>query len=90
VRQQEIAIRAALGASRWPTCGVVLALAFTRLLSSLIYGVTAWDTEAFVVVPVVLALVALTATYIPARRTTSIDPMQTLRWLNEDSFARIL
>jgi predicted permease len=60
-------------------CGVVLALAFTRLLSSLIYGVTAWDTETFVVVPVVLALVALTATYIPARRTTSIDPMQTLR-----------
>jgi putative ABC transport system permease protein len=61
------------------TCGVVLALAFTRLLSSLIYGVTAWDTETFVVIPVVLELVALTATYIPARRTTSIDPMQTLR-----------
>jgi putative ABC transport system permease protein len=61
------------------TCGVVSALAFTRLLSSLIYGVTAWDTETFVVVPVVLASVALTATYIPARRTASIDPMQTLR-----------
>jgi putative ABC transport system permease protein len=61
------------------TSGVVLALAFTRLLSSLIYGVTAWDTETFFVVPVVLALVALMATYIPARRTASIDPMQTLR-----------
>jgi len=61
------------------TFGVVLALAFTRLLSSLIYGVSAWDTETFVVIPVVLALVALTATYIPAHRTTSIDPMQTLR-----------
>ncbi|MGA8438128.1 MAG: ABC transporter permease [Candidatus Sulfotelmatobacter sp.] len=61
------------------SCGIVLALAFTRLLSSLIYGVSAWDTETFVVIPVVLALVALTATYIPAHRSTSIDPMQTLR-----------
>jgi putative ABC transport system permease protein len=61
------------------TCGVLLALAVTRLLSSLVYGVSAWDTETFVVIPVVLALVALTSTYIPARRTTSIDPMQTLR-----------
>jgi len=61
------------------TCGVVLALAVTRLLSSLVYVVSAWDTETFVVIPVVLAVVALTSTYIPARRTTSIDPMQTLR-----------
>jgi len=61
------------------TCGVVLALAVTRLLSSLVYGLSAWDTETFVVIPVVLAVVALTSTYIPARRTTSIDPMQTLR-----------
>lgn len=71
--------RALVATSVGLTCGVVLALAFTRLLSSLIYGVTAWDSETFVVVPVVLALVALTATYIPARRTTSIDPVQTLR-----------
>jgi putative ABC transport system permease protein len=61
------------------TCGVVLALGFARLLSTLIYGVSAWDTETFVSMPILLALVALTATYIPARRATSIDPMQTLR-----------
>jgi putative ABC transport system permease protein len=61
------------------TCGVVLALAFARLLSTLIYGVSAWDTETFVTMPILLALVALTASYIPARRATSIDPMQTLR-----------
>jgi ABC-type antimicrobial peptide transport system permease subunit len=60
-------------------CGVLLALAFARLLASLIYGVGAWDTETFVIIPGVLALVALAATYFPARRTTSIDPMQTLR-----------
>jgi ABC-type antimicrobial peptide transport system permease subunit len=61
------------------TCGVVLALAFTRFLSNLICGVTAWDRETFVVAPVVLAWVALAAAYIPARRTTLIDPMQALR-----------
>jgi ABC-type antimicrobial peptide transport system permease subunit len=60
-------------------CGVLLALGFARLLGSLIYGVGAWDTETFVIIPGVLALVALAATYFPARRTTSIDPMQTLR-----------
>jgi putative ABC transport system permease protein len=49
------------------------------LLSSLIYGVNAWDTQTFVFIPILLALVALTAAYIPARRITSIDPMQTLR-----------
>lgn len=59
--------------------GVLLALALARLLASLIYGVGAWDTETFVVIPGLLALVALVAAYFPARRTTSIDPMQTLR-----------
>jgi ABC-type lipoprotein release transport system permease subunit len=49
------------------------------MLASLIYGVGAWDTETFVMIPAVLALVAFAATYFPARRTTSIDPMQTLR-----------
>jgi putative ABC transport system permease protein len=60
-------------------CGELLALGFARLLSSLIYGVGARDTETFVLIPGVLALVALAATYFPARRTTSTDPMQTLR-----------
>jgi ABC-type antimicrobial peptide transport system permease subunit len=60
-------------------CGVLTALGFARMLASLIYGVGAWDTETFVMIPAVLALVAFAATYFPARRTTSIDPMQTLR-----------
>jgi ABC-type antimicrobial peptide transport system permease subunit len=60
-------------------CGEVVALGLAYLLSSLIYGVNAWDTQTFVFTPILLAAVALTATYIPARRTTSIDPMQTLR-----------
>ncbi len=71
--------RALIATSVGLTCGVVLALALARLLSSLIYGVSAWDTETFVIILILLALVALTATYIPARRTTSIDPAQTLR-----------
>jgi putative ABC transport system permease protein len=71
--------RALVATSVGIACGVVLALAFAHLLSSLIYGVNAWDTQTFVFIPILLALVALTAAYIPARRITSIDPMQTLR-----------
>jgi putative ABC transport system permease protein len=76
---QAVMARALLAAGAGLTCGVVLALALARLLSSLIYGVSAWDPATFVIVPTLLALVALMAAYIPARHTTSIDPLQTLR-----------
>ncbi len=59
--------------------GVILTLKLTRLLSSLLYGVTATDPLTFVAVSVILIGVSLLACYIPARRAANIDPMLSLR-----------
>jgi len=60
--------------------GVACALACAHLLSSLLYGVRPTDAIAFVVSSVALASVALTASYIPARRAMRVDPMVALRY----------
>jgi ABC-type antimicrobial peptide transport system permease subunit len=59
--------------------GLVLAAAAAQLLSRLLYGVPALDVQTFVGVPVVLGIVALAASWIPARRVTRIDPVRALR-----------
>jgi ABC-type antimicrobial peptide transport system permease subunit len=59
--------------------GVVGALASTRLMESLLFGVTALDATTYVAMSAVLFSVALLAGYLPARRVTRIDPMQSLR-----------
>src|SRR5262249_23135830 len=59
--------------------GIVLALSLTRLLTGLLYGVGARDLETFIVVPVVLAAIAVLASYLPARRAAGVDPMRVLR-----------
>ncbi len=61
------------------TLGLAAAFAGTRVLSSFLYEVTATDPAAFVIVPLALAVVALSAIYLPARRATAADPMTALR-----------
>jgi putative ABC transport system permease protein len=60
--------------------GIVASLAITRLVSSLLFGIGATDPLTFSSVAVLLALVALVATYIPARRAMRVDPVTALRY----------
>jgi putative ABC transport system permease protein len=61
--------------------GVAGALALSRLLSALLYGVGATDAVTFITVPVLLCVVALAASYLPARRATQVDPITAIRSL---------
>ncbi len=59
--------------------GIVVAFLSTRTVSSLVYGVSTVDPVTFIGVPLVLVVVTVAATYIPARRAMRVDPVEALR-----------
>jgi putative ABC transport system permease protein len=94
-RAREIGIREALGATPGEVrslvirrgmlaaalgvAGMVVAVAATRVLSTLLFGVEPLDAGAFTIAPVVLLATALIASYLPARRATRLNPLVAMR-----------
>jgi len=59
--------------------GLVTAAGLTRLMSSLLYGISPLDPLTYAVVPIILCAATVLACYLPARRAASADPVEALR-----------
>jgi putative ABC transport system permease protein len=76
----ELVLRQGIGlAFAGAAFGLLCALGVSRLMSSVLFGVKAYDPVVFLSVPFLLLVVALIASYLPARRATKIDPITALR-----------
>jgi len=95
-RQQELGIRAALGAGRrelvtmvlrqgatvtliGTIIGVILAWVATSALEGMVYGISSHDLPTYLIVVALLVTVAMTASFVPARRAARVDPVDALR-----------
>jgi ABC-type lipoprotein release transport system permease subunit len=61
------------------TIGLLCSLGTSMLMRSLLFGVEAWDAVTLVCVSVLLGLASLAASFLPARRAASVDPVEALR-----------
>lgn len=62
-------------------CGLLCAAALSKVVASLLYGVSATDPLAFCLSSLLLAVVALAACFLPARRATKVDPVTAIKCL---------
>jgi putative ABC transport system permease protein len=60
--------------------GITGSLAISKVLGGFLYGVRATDVSTFAVLPLFLAVIALAACYVPARRAAQVDPLTALRY----------
>jgi ABC-type antimicrobial peptide transport system permease subunit len=60
--------------------GIAAALAVTRLMLALLFDVSPTDPATFAVVPLMLAAVALLASWMPARRAAAVEPLEAIRY----------